>query len=207
DVIKDRLYTTPADSLARRSAQTAMSAIAESMVRWLSPILSFTAEEIWRELPGEREASVFLATWRELPELTTDEDVDWGALLTVRQIVSRELERLRVAGAIGAPLDAEVRLYCDGDLYDALAILGEELRFVFITSAASVHPSTERPEAAVAAEEEGMDLWITVAATEASKCVRCWHRRDDVGSVEMHPELCARCVANVEGGGETRRYA
>ena len=207
DVIKDRLYTTPADSLPRRSAQTAMSHIAEAMVRWLAPILSFTAEEIWRELPGERTSSVFLTTWHDLPEDRAESSVDWPALLVVRQAVSKELERLRIDGGIGSPLDAEVRLYCSGDLQTELAGLSDELRFVFITSAASVHPESERPHDAVAAGEDGAPFWLSVTTTEAQKCIRCWHRRDDVGADSEHPELCARCVSNVEGPGETRRYA
>ncbi len=207
DVIKDRLYTTPEDSLARRSAQTAMSHIAEAMVRWLAPILSFTAEEIWKELPGTREASVFLATWHSFPDVDTDSDLDWSMLLSVRQAVSKELEELRVERKIGSPLDAEVSLYCDTGLYEELAKLGDELRFVLITSAATIHAADERPDAAVAVEDDENRFWIHVIETSAQKCVRCWHRRDDVGSVSDHPELCTRCVENVQGPGETRRYA
>jgi len=206
DVIKDRLYTTPADSAARRSAQTAMSHIAEAMVRWLAPILSFTAEEIWRELPGQRAASVFLSTWHSLPQEQGDLAVNWQTLLNVRQAVSKELERLREAGEVGSPLEAEVQLYCADELQAELARLGDELRFVFITSAASVHPEAERPEAAVMANEEGEPFWLTVAVTAAAKCTRCWHRRGDVGSDDSHPELCSRCVGNVEGPGEVRIY-
>jgi isoleucyl-tRNA synthetase len=207
DVIKDRLYTTPEDSLARRSAQTAMSHIAEAMVRWLAPILSFTAEEIWRELPGAREASVFLATWHAFPELDACSDLSWPLLLSVRQAVSKELEALRVERKIGSPLDAEVNLYCDRSLYEELDKLGDELRFVLITSVAAIHAAEERPEGAVAVEEDEARFWVDVVATSAQKCVRCWHRRDDVGNVAAHPELCVRCVENVEGSGETRRYA
>ena len=207
DVLKDRLYTTPTGSLARRSAQTAMSHIAEAMVRWLAPILSYTAEEIWQELPGERVSSVFLSTWYGLPEERTESPVNWQTLLDLRQAVSKELEQLRVAGGIGSPLDAEVRLYCSDALQAELAALGDELRFVFITSAASVHPESDRPADAVAAGEEAEPFWLSVAATEAEKCVRCWHRRDDVGGDSAHPELCARCVSNVDGPGEIRVYA
>jgi isoleucyl-tRNA synthetase len=106
DVLKDRLYTTPADSRTRRSAQTAMFHIAESMVRWLAPVLSFTAEEIWRYLPGERSESVFLETWHTVPE-TQPDNIEWPALIQLRTDVTRELEKLRDAGSIGAPLDAE----------------------------------------------------------------------------------------------------
>ena len=207
DVIKDRLYTTPADSLARRSAQTAMLHIGEAMVRWLAPILSFTAEEIWQELPGKRDSSVFLSTWHSLPEEQGESPVDWPALLKVRQAVSKELERLRAEGSVGSSLDAAVRLYCSDPLHSLLKSLGDELRFIFITSTASVHPESERPADAVAAGEEAAPFWLNVTAAEAAKCSRCWHHRDDVGADSAHPELCARCVSNVEGPGETRVYA
>jgi isoleucyl-tRNA synthetase len=207
DVIKDRLYTTPADSLARRSAQTAMSHIARAMVRWLAPILSFTAEEIWRELPGEQEASVFLSTWHALPEGQADLPVDWQALLSVRQAVSKELERLREAGGLGSPLEADVTLYCADDLRAELTRLGDELRFVFITSSASVRAEADRPADAVMAGEDGANFWLSVAATAAEKCTRCWHRRSDVGSNDAHPELCLRCVGNIDGPGEIRVFA
>ena len=208
DVIKDRLYTTRADSRARRSAQTAMYHIAEAMVRWLAPILSFTADEIWRALPGKRGDSVFFETWYELPRPDGETRIDWPAILDVRQAVSRELEQLRVGGKIGAPLDAEIRIYCSGDLFSALASLGDELKFVFITSDAAVEAHGKRPEDAVAAAETaGGQYWLTVTPSEAGKCVRCWHRRGDVGSDAAHPQLCGRCVANVDGPGEMREFA
>jgi isoleucyl-tRNA synthetase len=208
DVLKDRLYTTPAHSPPRRSAQTAMFWIAEAMARWLAPILSFTAEEIWRYMPGARDESVFLQTWCVLPKAAQEEpDVDWAAILQLRSAVSRELEKLRNTGAIGAPLDAGIDLYCSGELLQTLQSFGEELRFVFITSDARVHPAQERPAQAVAAEEgEGNAAWIVVQPTDAAKCVRCWHKRPDVGQHAEHPELCGRCVANVTGSGEQRRW-
>ena len=207
DVIKDRLYTMPTDSLARRSAQTAMLHIGEAMVRWLAPILSFTAEEVWQELPGERSSSVFLSTWHSLPEQKEASPVNWQVLLNVRQAVSKEIERLRMAGSVGSPLDVDVRLYCSDALRPVLASLGDELRFVFITSTASVHPDSERPADAIAAGEESEPFWLNVAVSAAEKCVRCWHRRDDVGTDSVHPTLCTRCVSNVEGPGESRVYA
>ena len=207
DVIKDRLYTTPADGLPRRSAQTAMHHIAEAMVRWLAPILSFTAEEIWQALPGEHGDSVFLSTWHAFPDARGGTAVDWETVLQVRQAVSKELERLRAAGDIGAPLDARVDLYCAAPLASALAVLGEELRFVFITSEAVVHPDSERPAQAVEAAGENTPFWLAIARSDAQKCVRCWHRRDDVDRDSRYPGLCARCVSNVAGRGETRVYA
>jgi isoleucyl-tRNA synthetase len=208
DVLKDRLYTTPAKSHARRSAQTAMLWIAEAMVRWLAPILSFTAEEIWRYMPRARNESVFLNTWAELPQGAAQRpQVDWEAVLRVRSGVMRELEKLRNANAIGAPLDAEVDVYCAPHLLPILQSFGDELRFVFITSAARVHRADSRPPQAAAAEEGNEDLaWIVARPSAAQKCVRCWHKREDVGSYPKHPELCGRCVTNIDGHGEQRRY-
>ncbi|HEU5397983.1 MAG TPA: isoleucine--tRNA ligase [Gammaproteobacteria bacterium] len=206
DVIKDREYTTRADSVARRSCQTAMYHVAEAMVRWLAPVLSFTAEEIWHFLPGKREASVFLATWHALPGAGKVDMRRWQQVLAVREAVRKELEKLRVAGAIGSSLDAEVDLYCEPELMQALGSLGDELRFALITSYARVHGDEPRPKDAVAGEErEG--LWVKVAPSKHTKCVRCWHHREDVGADKKHPELCGRCVTNVDGPGETRRFA
>ncbi len=207
DVIKDRLYTMPTNSLARRSAQTAMLHIGEAMVRWLAPILSFTAEEVWQELPGERGSSVFLSTWHSLPKEEGESPVNWQALLNVRQAVSKEIEGLRIAGSVGSPLDVDVRLYCSDALRPVLATLGDELRFIFITSAASVHPESERPADAVAAGDEAEPFWLSVVVSKAEKCIRCWHHRDDVGADSAHPKLCARCVSNIDGSGESRVYA
>jgi isoleucyl-tRNA synthetase len=208
DVIKDRLYTTPRDGHPRRSAQTAMFHIAEAMVRWIAPILSFTAEEIWEGLPGERGDSVLLETWHPLPAPGTSASIDWPRLLELRQTVSRELERLRAAGEIGAPLDARLRIYCSGELRALLEGIGEELRFIFITSDTSIHDPAERPQDAVAAGAEGSGpYWLSVVPATAGKCVRCWHRREDVGSHPEHPQLCGRCVSNVYGPGESRTYA
>jgi isoleucyl-tRNA synthetase len=207
DVIKDRMYTTPAAGRARRSAQTAMCHIAESMVRWLAPILSFTAEEAWRYLPGARADSVFHATWHTLPQAPADA-IEWEALMRLRTDVTRELEKLRDTGAIGAPLDAQVEVYCTPQEYPRHAALGPELRFLLITSHAHVHEIASPPPGAVPAVNTGSaGVWIAVAASSDQKCARCWHRRGDVGSDARHPLLCARCVSNVEGPGELRQYA
>ena len=209
DVLKDRLYTTPVTSHARRSAQSAMYLITDAMVRWLAPILSFTAEEIWKFMPAaeQRAESVFLNTWLSFPEVSLPA-VDWTQMLELRGAVSRELEKLRVASAIGAPLDAGVTLYANEPALGLLKSLGEELRFVFITSEAQVLPATQRPDdAAPASDGEGNAVWIKVNAVTYTKCVRCWHKRPDVGSNATHPELCARCATNIAGPGETRRYA
>jgi isoleucyl-tRNA synthetase len=206
DVIKDRLYTTPRASLARRSAQTASWHLAESMVRWLAPILSFTAEEVWRHMPGKRAASVFLEQWAALPQAAGDSGLDWDFLLAVRAEVARELERLRVAGSIGSSLGAAIDIYVRPELAPKLQALGDELRFLLITSAARVHVVASEPGAAAQATAVA-GLWVKAAAIDAPKCARCWHLRDDVGSHAQHPLICDRCVSNVEGPGETRRYA
>ena len=213
DVIKDRLYTTPAGSVARRSAQTAMYHIAEAMVRWLAPVLSFTAEEIWTHLPGTRAASVFHSTWHTLPEVPAD-SIDWDALIALRSAVARELERLRDAGAIGAPLEARVELFCEAADHARFSALGDELRFLFITSEASVERIASAADrerlvglGAVAAQADPAGVLLRVTPTTAPKCVRCWHRREDVGSSAEHPELCGRCIGNLEGPGEARHYA
>ncbi len=208
DVIKDRLYTTRTDSVARRSAQTAMYHVAEAMVRWLAPILAFTSEEIWANLPGERPDSVLMATWHHIPTAGSGDSPDWPLILRIREDVSRELERLRKDNRIGSGLDAVVDLYCSEAVGERLHVLGDELRFLFITSEARVHPLDGRPDDAVELEGVGAgQLYVTVAPFDAEKCVRCWHRRPDVGTDDRHPELCARCVENVSGEGESRRWA
>ncbi len=208
DIIKDRLYTTPAGGKPRRSAQTAMFHVAEAMVRWLAPILSFTAEEIWQHLPGQRDESVFFAGWWELPDVHPSPGIDWEAVLSLKDDVSRELEQLRAAGKIGAPLEAEVDVYLDAAQRARLQGLGEELRFVLITSEARTFDAAERPADAVAATSVAPDgAWIAVRPLGHEKCARCWHRRPDVGHDERQPGLCRRCVSNLEGPGETRSFA
>ena len=215
DIIKDRQYTTRADSIPRRSAQTAMYHVVEALVRWFAPIMSFTAEEIWRHIPGQRAESVFLSAWYELPsagytesELQRHMDAGfWERVITVRDAVSKELEKLRVGGAIGSSLDAEVDLYADGETAALLRLLEDELRFVLITSYARVHDVAARPDEAVESDIPGLQLWLRVTPSAHAKCVRCWHHREDVGENPEHPELCRRCVENVAGEGEQRRYA
>ncbi len=209
DIIKDRQYTTQADSRARRSAQTAMYHIAEALVRWLAPVLSFTADEIWQYLPGERGESVFLTTWYQgLPSLGEEAPlgrVFWDAVLAAREAIAKVLEGVRVEGRIGSSLDAEVDLYAEESLYQALRKLGDELRFVLMTSYARVHPAQKRPAEALETEMPG--LWAAITPSSYPKCVRCWHHREEVGSQADHPELCSRCVENIEGGGEQRAFA
>jgi isoleucyl-tRNA synthetase len=206
DVIKDREYTTRADSVARRSCQTAMYHVAEAMVRWLAPILSFTAEEIWQHLPGHRDASVFTTVWYDLPEPDALDMEVWQTVLAVREAVRKELEKLRVAGAVGSSLDAEVDLYCEPVLAATLRKLGGDLRFALITSYARVHDAKARPSEAVAAAEPA-GLWIGAQPSTWPKCERCWHHREDVGHDQTHPGLCGRCLENIAGDGEERHFA
>lgn len=203
DIIKDRQYTCQTNSLARRSAQTALYHIAEALVRWLAPILSFTAEDIWQYLPGQRGKSVLLEmSW--YPGLFADSAAEpWEKIFALREIVNKELEKLRIAEAIGSSLDAEVDIYCDDPLYTQLAALDDELRFVLITSYARIHSINSKPESAVA----GNEFWLQVTPSQHPKCIRCWHHREDVGTHTEHPQLCGRCIDNVIGQGEQRRYA
>ncbi|MDT8450006.1 MAG: isoleucine--tRNA ligase [Wenzhouxiangellaceae bacterium] len=204
DIIKDRLYTLPADHPARRSAQTAMFRILEALVRWLAPVCSFTAEEIWAEMPGERPDTVMLATWYEgLDDLDDETRARMQRIRAVRDVVGPRLEALRRDKAIGSSLAAEVTLDADGRLAEDLAALGDELRFVLLTSEARLGPVEDAVEAA---EIDDCRLRVAVQPASNEKCIRCWHHRSDVGSDPDHPEICARCVTNVAGDGEQRRW-
>ncbi|MCH8931207.1 MAG: class I tRNA ligase family protein, partial [Proteobacteria bacterium] len=204
DIIKDRLYTTPVDGRMRRSAQCLMFHVAEAMVRWLAPIISFTAEEIWQNLPGQREESVFFSTWYEWPKLpASDPGLDWDRLIEVSDAVDRELERLRDEEVIGSSLAAEVDLYCDEELRCVLDRLNGELRFLLLTSSARVHKLSQAPDGATRVSDA---LSVVAAACEHAKCVRCWHRRAEVGSNPDHPEICERCVGNISGKAEDRQF-
>ena len=208
DVIKDRQYTTQADSQPRRSAQTALYHLAEALACWIAPVLSFTAEEIWENLPGEHASSVFLSTWYELPGDVADDEFDdefWSTCQQVRQDVNKALEASRAEGKVRGSLDANVTLYASDELRATLERLDDELRFVLITSDAACSALDEAPADAFTGELEG--LRVVVVASDAEKCERCWHKRDDVGQVAAHPTLCVRCVTNVDGEGEVRHYA
>jgi len=209
DIIKDRQYTTPADSRARRSCQTALWHISEALVRWMAPILAFTADEIWQYLPGERAESVHLSLWYDnLAELPNDFALGrdfWEQVMAVKTAVNKELERLRAAKVIGGNLQAEVTLYCSAELIALLSQLEEELRFVLITSRAQLLPLENALETAVETELAGLKLKVEKSAH--AKCARCWHHCEDVGTHPEHPEICGRCIENLEGAGEVRRYA
>lgn len=209
DIIKDRQYTAKADGHARRSCQTALYHIVEALVRWMAPVTSFTAQELWQEMPGKRDEFVFTGTWYEgLPKQAAQGSFDnsfWLKVLAVKEQVNRALEQQRKDGKLGASLEAKVTLYASKELAEKLTQLQDELRFVLITSAAKVVEVTAKPENAI--DTEISDLWLDIVKSEDAKCVRCWHYREDVGADAEHPELCHRCVDNVEGAGESRQYA
>ncbi|RTZ60798.1 MAG: isoleucine--tRNA ligase, partial [Gammaproteobacteria bacterium] len=214
DILKDRLYTAKKDSVARRSAQTAMYHIMEAMVRWIAPVLSFTADEIWNAMPARPADYVFTQYWHDLPAVADAEQLlaNWREISAVRDALSAELEKLRKDGAIGSSLQAEVTVYADGDIHNQLARLGDELRFAFITSTAEVQPWSDKPEEAIEPDANALadvpgKIAFVLKPSEHGKCVRCWHYREEVGQNAEHPELCERCITNVAGEGETRSYA
>ena len=209
DITKDRLYTMPTDSRGRRSAQSAMYRIAEAMVRWLAPVLSFTAEEIWQALPGERAETVLFETWYDglaATQASPEQRGYWADLLAIRDGASRVLEGMRKAEQIGAALEAKLTVHADAALLERYRTAEGELRFFFITSELTLVPLVPRPDDAAKVELDGAEAWVSACVSDASKCVRCWHRREDVGSHSNHPELCDRCVSNVDGPGEDRRW-
>lgn len=209
DIIKDRQYTAKSDGLARRSCQTALFHIAEALVRWMAPIMSFTADEIWNVMPGKRPQYVFTEEWYDgLFGLNAQESMNddyWAVLLAVRGEVNKVLEQARADKLIGGSLEAAVTLYADDALAAQLNSLGNELRFVLLTSQADVKPLSAAPESAVNSELAG--LRIGFGKAEGSKCPRCWHYATDIGQDSEHPELCGRCVTNVAGNGEERKFA
>ncbi|MCJ8170649.1 isoleucine--tRNA ligase [Atopomonas sediminilitoris] len=209
DIIKDRQYTTQANSRARRSCQSALYHIAEALVRWIAPILSFTADEIWSFLPGERNESTLLNTfYTGLEALPADAELNmafWQRVMLVKDAVNKELENQRSQKLIKANLQAEVTLFATAEIQADFARLGDELRFVLITSKASVQDLAAAGDNAVATEVDGLKLSIVVS--QAPKCVRCWHHREDVGQQAGHEEICGRCVENISGAGEVRQHA
>ena len=194
DILKDRLYTAAVNSSARRSAQSALWHITQTFVKLMAPILSFTAEEVWQTLAANK-GSVLLETWQALPALA-DEAVlldKWSKIRGYRAEVTKALEELRADGRIGSSLQAEVILHADGEKYNILASLADDLRFVLICSKTGLVRSAE-------------DKLECTALTHA-KCERCWHVREDVGADAEHPEICGRCVSNLHGEGESRACA
>jgi len=210
DVIKDRQYTAKGDSLARRSCQTALWHIAEALVRWMAPIMSFTADEIWGYLPGDRAKYVFTEEWYTglfgLADNEALNDAYWETLLKVRGEVNKVIEQARSDKRIGGALEANVTLYADAELAAKLQALGDELRFVLLTSGASVADYALASEEAQQSELlKGLKVALHKAAGE--KCPRCWHYTTDVGQNPEHAAVCGRCYTNVAGDGETRKFA
>lgn len=207
DIIKDRLYTSAKNSLARRSCQTAMYHIVEALTRLMAPILSFTAHEIWSYIPsGKREESVFYSTWYEnFPNATDVSNSKWDVLRQIRDDVNKALEQKRKEGVIGAALEAEVIIYAKDESYECLTALEDEIRFVLITSQAKLLPLEEAPELTEATSFA--DVKLEIKKSNHEKCVRCWHRRSDVGTSSEHAELCGRCVDNITNNNESRCYA
>jgi isoleucyl-tRNA synthetase len=194
DILKDRLYTTAKDGKPRRAAQSALWHILQALTRLMAPILSFTAEEI-RALECKSD-SVFLGLWHELPKLSGEEALiaRWTRLRELRGQAQKRIEELRVAGHVGSSLQAQAIFLADGTDYDLLAALGDDLRFVLITSAARVEKTTGETR-------------VEVSALAHEKCERCWHVRTDVNADPEHPGLCGRCVSNLHGEGEKREHA
>ncbi|MDE0478161.1 MAG: isoleucine--tRNA ligase [Gammaproteobacteria bacterium] len=213
DVIKDRQYTTRADSLARRSTQTAMYHILEMLSPMIAPILSFTADEIWENIPGERAGSVLLTDMvgagrganKSFETEGRFSDAFWDRVMAVKAALNRELEAKRADKTLGSSLSAEVDLYADDDLLAQLRELGDELRFALIVSRAEAHPLSRAGADSVETEIPG--LRVRLSATSHDKCERCWHHRPDVGRQAKYPDLCGRCIDNIEGEGERRLFA
>jgi len=209
DVIKDRQYTTQTDSLARRSTQTAMYHILEMLSRMIAPILSFTADEIWQNIPGKRTVSVLLTDFSdsvtEFAEAQNFSDQFWRQIMVVKTAVNKELESKRAEKQVGSGLSAEVYLYCDQELEAMLNQLGQELRFVLIVSHTFIHSLDSAHDEAVDTDIPGLKLYVSPSIH--TKCERCWHHSEDVGEVTEHPALCRRCIENIEGEGEQRSFA
>ncbi len=190
----------PENSIGRRSAQTVLMHIAESLVRWIAPMLSFTSEEIWQLMPGKREPSVFLSNWHEFSSSNSQEE--WGIVQDLNEAVAKSLEVARDKGVIGSSLDADLTLYADEKLISFLKPFSKELRFLFITSNLSILPLNDAKKNTFHAKNYA----ISVDKSEFDKCNRCWHRQESVGESKDHPELCSRCENNISSQSEQRLF-
>jgi len=214
DITKDRQYTMQADSTARRSAQSAAYLILHALVRWMTPILTFTAEEIWKEMPKDADDKALpyaqFSVWSDKLFAMSHNDLlnndEWATIFKVREAVSKQLETLRSEKLIGSSLDASVTVYSSGETLATIEKLGTELRFVLITSGATIIEADTAPEGTTPVAELA-STWIHSEASSDDKCTRCWHHQPDIGVDSNHPELCGRCVSNVSGDGEVRHYA
>lgn len=197
DILKDRLYTSGETSHARRAAQSALHHITHAMMRLMAPILSFTADEIWQTLGLDNVATVFEEDWYELPAHGLSQSLldDWENLRQFRDIANKKIEEKRGEGVVGSSLQAELDIHADDKMYDSLSRFGEDLKFALITSRANVY------------KQVGAGVSVDVKSSTHTKCDRCWHYRSDVGSDAAHPTICGRCVSNLFGKGEVRKYA
>ena len=193
DILKDRLYTTGAKSLARRSAQTALHHITQAMLRWMAPFLSFTAEEAWAVLGQSKTGTIFTETFSQFAAPDRALLAKWSRIREIRDAVNKDIEVLRADGKVGSSLQAEVELTVPETDFALLTSLGEDLKFVFITSAIKLIA--------------GSAISTMAVASDSTKCERCWHYRDDVGIDQAHPTICSRCTTNLFGAGETRQVA
>ena len=206
DIIKDRLYTCYPDSIPRRSAQTVLFHMLEALVRWIAPILSFTAHDVWNHMPGARAATVFESEWYPLAKM--DESglfsrEDWSVMMEAKEIINLDLEEKRAAGDIGGSLETDMIIYADEKFSNCLAKLGDELRFLSITSSAHVLLN----QADYLENDRKKDgLRTSITRSNGKKCVRCWHFTSDVGGSIDHPQLCLRCIDNLEWPGEARSH-
>ena len=200
DIIKDRLYTMPANSKGRRSAQTVLLHIAESLVRWIAPVLSFTAEEIWQLLPRRQVPSVFLSEWHDI--VATNDNNDYEMILGLNEVAAKALEIARDQKIIGSPLDADLTLYASKELTEFLEPFADELRFLFITSSATIKSINDVTDEAV----HGENFAVSIIQSDYEKCNRCWHRQESVNQSKHHPDLCSRCEANIDDSSEVRLY-
>ena len=208
DIIKDRQYTSKTDGLPRRSAQTALYYIANAFTRWIAPILSFTADEIWKELPETKEESVFTAEWMTFPNIAPNlefNDEYWQFVADVKGAINKAIESKRKAGEVGGSLAAEVSLFCNEEIKQKLEKIEQELRFVFICSKVSLASLSLQPESAAATDIDGLS--VVIEKSSHRKCERCWHYVESVGTIASHPDICQRCYDNVYGKGEIRLYA
>jgi isoleucyl-tRNA synthetase len=192
DILKDRLYTAAKHSVARRSAQSALYHITHSLLRLMAPVLSFTADEAWRTFTRNESDSVLLHTWHQFPDAGGDLCEHWDEIRAARSEVQKEIEALRAAGKIGSSLQAEVEVHAASHRFELLKSLGDDLRFVLITSQAKVVQGGHG---------------IVVVPSQHPKCERCWHYRADVGADPAHADICGRCLENLYGSGEHRVHA
>jgi isoleucyl-tRNA synthetase len=196
DILKDRLYTTAENSHARRSAQTALFHITQSLIRLMAPVLSFTAEELWNVVNKKNKSTIFVESWYELPSHGLSEELllGWRHVLDVRSMANKKIEALREKGVVGSSLQAELKISAPSDIYKSLSFFDKELKYILITSNSIL-------------EESKNELEIAVSASKNSKCERCWHYVENIGQNSKHPKICKRCISNLFEEGEERKHA